>query len=163
MKTKELHNRAHLEIFQDHEALTPAVQKHIEQCSVCLAELQFAQAIKSAVIHLPMRPVPSNLAVQIRERLLSPAYRLWHIAAALLFLVFSPIVFSYSLRWISGGVVQGTSIVMFSLFGVLVFLMIAIGVTQMMHGYRVRMEHFKDSCDAYIEHGVQSALKYLHK
>ncbi|MBX7056713.1 MAG: hypothetical protein K1X75_01515 [Leptospirales bacterium] len=82
-----------VEIRRNHPALSAEIRQHALGCALCRREIELYDAVAAGVASLPRRAVPARLKELVFERLARPAYRAWHLAAALVFAWAAPLLF----------------------------------------------------------------------
>lgn len=140
------------EIQLDHESLGPAALEHIEHCPVCRREFEVFQKIEKSVSALPVRPAPAFLRDMILQRVIRPAYQLWHLVLGLLSAIISPMALvyfdrTYQLQYLGDDALMYT----FIMYGVLIPGVILPLSSMLIRRYRSVIEHFSENVDAFLE------------
>ena len=143
------------EIREAHEQLDHRALAHIEICPLCRSEYEVYRKIEHTVQHLPQYTAPLILRDLILQRVIRPAYKLWHLFLGLTAAILSPMVLvyldrSYQLIYMGDRAMMYT----FIMYGVLVPGVIMPLSSMLFRRYRATIEHFSDNVDAFLEkHG----------
>ena len=143
------------EIYTDTASLSGATQALIEKEPALRAEYELARRMEDSVARLRSRPVPGRLRSMVFGALYQPAYRVWHLLAATLLLGVAPLFLAHSFRNLPG-LGSGWIASMFAIYGVMIFALMMPLAFQIFRENTDRLEHFKDSFDDYIEHGLRA-------
>lgn len=140
------------EIRQGHEALGPDALAHIEACSSCKNEYDIFHKIERTVAALPPQLAPAFLRDMILQRVIRPAYQLWHLVMGLIAAIISPMAIvyfdrTYQLDYLGHDALMYT----FIMYGVLVPGVIIPISSMLIRRYRSSVEHFSEAVDAFLE------------
>lgn len=143
------------DIQRDHAALRPAALAHIEACSMCRNELRMMQRIERAVTELPRAPqaVPEKLRVMVFRRLSEPFYRIWHVLAAGLLVLVSPLFIKRLAGHYAGvQLSQDMQLVLFAMYGLLLLLLLLPLTYRLLDAYNQDIHDLERSADDFLEH-----------
>ena len=140
------------QIRMSHESLDAVALKHIEQCPVCRTEYELFRKIERTVQTLPGRKAPAFLRDMILQRVIRPAYQLWHLVFGLLLAILSPMALvyfdrTYHLEYLGSDALMYT----FIMYGVLIPSVILPITSMLVRRYRSSIEHFSENVDAFLE------------
>lgn len=122
------------EIRRDHPQLADEVREHAAQCPLCQRELELMDAVAAGVAAMPRRAVPAILKELVFERLARPAYRAWHLAAAVALAWAAPLLFQQLdlVRAVDAGWLPA----LYASFGLLNFLLIFVAAIHLFSMHR---------------------------
>lgn len=142
-------------IVEDHNSLTAEERAYIEKDKALGKELAIMESIGLAIMDMPEKPVPSVLRDNVFQRIMAPAYSLWHILITLLLLSASPIIYIYFSKMAPGLPFDpgASSVAGFVLYGLLITMMFFFIATLLMRNHTGRISLWIDSLDTYI--GIQ--------
>ncbi|HBS06682.1 MAG TPA: hypothetical protein DEA96_17065 [Leptospiraceae bacterium] len=140
------------EIRQGHESLGPEALAHLERCSKCKNEYDIFHKIERSVAALPIQAAPSFLRDMILQRVIRPAYQLWHLVMGLIAAIISPMAIvyfdrTYQLQYLGDDALMYT----FIMYGMLVPGVIIPLSSMLIRRYRSSLENFSENVDAFLE------------
>ena len=148
------------QIQEDHERLSPEALLHIQECAVCRAEYNLMVSVQQAIAELPLKKAPVCLKERVFERLLRPAYSLWHLGLAILLLLCSPLLLARHLSWLwSDPMLIG----LFSFFGFFTMLLLLPIAFQLRQTHGNRIEALSRSCDEYLDQPLRRVFDTIQK
>lgn len=132
--------------------LSPAAAHFAKTTAVGRREVRISRGIASGVEDLPRLSVPARLRALVLDRLRGPAYRWYHIAAAVMFAGLSPIVFQHA--QVNGVLTINSTWLpwVFFFFGLLNLMLVVPLAFHILLNRRDDIEELGRSFDDYLEH-----------